>query len=74
MADRLPSLNALRAFEAAARHASFRQAAAELHVTTAAISQQIKALEADLGTPLMRRSNGAWQLTQAGHAGVAELR
>ena len=74
MADRLPSLNALRAFEAAARHASFRQAAAELHVTTAAISQQIKALEADLGTPLMRRSNGAWQLTQAGSAGLAELR
>ena len=74
MADRLPSLNALRAFEAAARHASFRQAAAELHVTTAAISQQIKALEADLGTPLMRRSNGAWQLTAAGNAGLAELR
>jgi LysR family glycine cleavage system transcriptional activator len=74
MADRLPSLNALRAFEVAARHTSFRAAAEELHVTTAAVSQQIKALEADLGTRLMRRSNGAWQLTAAGNAGLAELR
>lgn len=45
MAGRLPPLNALRAFEAAARHLSFTQAAAELFVTQAAISHQIKTLE-----------------------------
>ena len=45
---RLPPLNALRAFEAAARHLSFVKAAAELHVTPAAISHQVKALEARL--------------------------
>ena len=52
---RLPSLNALRAFEAAARHGSLSQAAAELHVTHSAVSHQIKALEAELGVPLFRR-------------------
>lgn len=45
MARQLPSLNALRAFEAAFRHLSFARAAEELHVTPAAISQQIKQLE-----------------------------
>ena len=55
MARRLPSLNALRAFEAAARHASFARAAEELHVTPAAISQQIKQLEDSLGVSLFRR-------------------
>jgi LysR family glycine cleavage system transcriptional activator len=49
---RLPSLNALRAFEAAARHRSLSRAAEELHVTHSAISHQIKALEAELGTTL----------------------
>ena len=44
--SRLPPLNALKAFEAAARHLSFSNAAAELHVTPAALSQQIKSLEA----------------------------
>ncbi len=53
--SRLPSLNALRAFEAAARHGSLSQAAAELHVTHSAVSHQIKALEAELGVPLFRR-------------------
>ena len=52
---RLPSLNALRAFEAAARHGSLSRAAAELHVTHSAVSHQIKALEAELGVPLFRR-------------------
>ena len=52
---RLPSLNALRAFEAAARHGSLSQAAAELHVTHSAVSHQIKALEAELGVTLFRR-------------------
>ena len=56
---RLPPLNALRAFEAAAKHLSFKMAADELNVTPAAISHQIKALEADLGTPLFRRMNRA---------------
>jgi LysR family glycine cleavage system transcriptional activator len=55
MTRRLPSLNALRAFEAAARHASFARAAEELHVTPAAISQQIKQLEDGLGVSLFRR-------------------
>jgi LysR family glycine cleavage system transcriptional activator len=55
MTRRLPSLNALRAFEAAARHASFARAAEELHVTPAAISQQIRQLEDSLGVSLFRR-------------------
>jgi LysR family glycine cleavage system transcriptional activator len=49
MSRRLPPLNALRAFEAAARHLSFTRAADELHVTQTAISHQIKALEERLG-------------------------
>jgi len=55
MTRRLPSLNALRAFEVAARHVSFARAAEELHVTPAAISQQIKQLEDSLGVSLFRR-------------------
>ena len=54
---RLPPLNALKAFEAAGRHMSFSRAAEELHVTPAAISHQIKALETDLGVKLFRRLN-----------------
>ena len=57
MSDRLPPLTALRAFEAAARHMSFAKAADELNVTPAALSYQIKALEADLGQPVFRRLN-----------------
>lgn len=56
MARRLPSLTALRAFEAAARQGSFARAAEELHVTPAAISQQIKLLESYLGISLFNRS------------------
>jgi DNA-binding transcriptional LysR family regulator len=48
-------LNALRAFESAGRHLSFTKAAAELNVTPAAISHQVKALEALLEVPLFRR-------------------
>jgi LysR family transcriptional regulator, glycine cleavage system transcriptional activator len=55
MSRRLPSLTALRAFEAAARHLSFARAAEELHVTPAAISQHVKQLEDYLGRPLFRR-------------------
>lgn len=68
MADRLPPLTALRAFEAAARHLSFAKAADELSVTPAALSFQIKNLEAHLGTPLFRRLNRAVELTPAGSA------
>jgi LysR family glycine cleavage system transcriptional activator len=71
---RLPPLNALRAFEAAARHLSFAEAAAELHVTPAAISHQIKALEDDLGIKLFRRLNRAVRLTDAGQACLPGLR
>lgn len=55
MDQRLPSLNALRAFEAAARHGSLTRAAAELNVTPGAIRHQIRGLEADLGVRLMER-------------------
>jgi len=58
-------LNALRVFEAAARHLSFAKAAAELHVTPAAVSHQIKGLEARLGVPLFRRLNRRLLLTDA---------
>ena len=54
--DRLPALNALRAFEAAARHLSFTRAAEELNVTPGAISQQIRQLEEFAGAPLFRRT------------------
>ena len=75
MVDRLPPLTALRAFEAAARHMSFSKAAAELFVTPAALSYQIKQLEQHLDTPVFRRLNRAVELTEAGLAlrpGVAE--
>ena len=63
MSDRLPPLKALRAFDAAARHMSFARAAAELHVTPAALSFQIKSLEDHLGQPLFHRMNRAVALT-----------
>ncbi|MEL6959868.1 MAG: transcriptional regulator GcvA [Pseudomonadota bacterium] len=66
MSDRLPPLTALRAFEAAARHLSFAQAAAELNVTPAALSFQIKSLEEHLGEPVFHRLNRAVELTEAG--------
>lgn len=66
MPTRLPSLTALRAFEAAARYLSFTDAAAELSVTPAALSFQIKGLEADLGAPLFIRRSRSLELTDAG--------
>jgi len=63
MTARLPSLNGLRAFEAAARHLSFTLAAAELNVTQTAISHQIKRLEEELGIRLFVRQNRALALT-----------
>ncbi|MBY5989314.1 LysR substrate-binding domain-containing protein [Roseovarius atlanticus] len=63
---RLPPLNALRAFEAAARHGGFVGAAEELHVTRGAISRQIKLLEEDMGALLFRRHGKGVELTEAG--------
>jgi LysR family glycine cleavage system transcriptional activator len=63
MSTRLPSLNGLRAFEAAARHLSFTQAASELNVTQTAISHQIRRLEEELGIRLFVRQNRALELT-----------
>lgn len=66
MPIRLPPLDSLRAFEAAARHLSFRQAADELHLSKGAISYRIKALESALGAALFRRAARRVQLTPAG--------
>ena len=63
MNGHLPPLSALRAFEAAARHMSFSKAADELHVTPAAVSHQIHALEQDLGIRLFHRMNRSIALT-----------
>jgi LysR family glycine cleavage system transcriptional activator len=74
MARPLPPLNALRAFEAAARHLSFTRAADELHVTQAAISHQIKGLEERLGLKLFRRLPRRLILTEEGQILLPELR
>jgi LysR family transcriptional regulator, glycine cleavage system transcriptional activator len=74
VAYRLPPLPALRAFEAAARHLSFKKAATELHVTPAAISQQIKALEHYLGVGLFRRLTRSLELTEQGSAMQPKVR
>ena len=71
---RLPPLNALRAFEAAARQASFSRAARELHVSPAAISHQVKALEDLLGVQLFRRRARGLELTHAGRVALPKLR
>lgn len=63
---RLPPLDALRAFEAAARHLSFTRAAEEIHVTQGAVSHRVRALEAELGVPLFRRLTRRLELTEAG--------
>src|SRR5262245_1673840 len=66
MTARLPSLDLLRGFEAAARHLSFTKAAQELHVTQSAVSRQIKTIEDQLGVRLFRRMNRALLLTEEG--------
>jgi LysR family transcriptional regulator, glycine cleavage system transcriptional activator len=68
--DRLPPLNALRAFEAAARRLSFTKAAEELNVTPGAISQQIRQLEDFAGTPLFKRTGRSVLLTDAAQAAL----
>jgi LysR family glycine cleavage system transcriptional activator len=70
---RLPPLNAVKAFEAAARHASFTRAADELHVTHGAVSRQVQTLEDWLGVPLFERHNRRVVLTEAGAAYAAEI-
>jgi LysR family glycine cleavage system transcriptional activator len=72
--DRFPPLNALRAFEAAARHLSFKNAARELHVTPGAVSHQVKLLEDYLGVTLFRRLTRALELTPEAHAMLPKLR
>ena len=69
----MPPLNALRAFEAAARHLSFKLAAHELHVTPAAVGQQVKALEIRLGVRLFERLHKQLILTPAGQAFLPEI-
>jgi LysR family glycine cleavage system transcriptional activator len=66
MPRRLPSLNAIRAFEAAARHESFTRAAEELCVTQGAVSHQVKALEAEPGLKLFNRERQRLVITEAG--------
>ena len=72
MRPRLPPLNAIKAFEAAARLGSFSRAAEELHVTHGAVSRQIRALEDWLGAPLFRRTSRHAVPTQAGVQLLAE--
>jgi LysR family transcriptional regulator, glycine cleavage system transcriptional activator len=66
MPRRLPPLNALKSFEAAARHENFTLAAEELYVTQAAVSQQVKALEAEFGLKLFNRERQRLKITEAG--------
>src|SRR5471030_2447824 len=70
---RLPSLNALRAFEAVARKLSFARAAEELFVTKAAVAQQVRQLEEEIGAPLVERSGRGLRLTESGLAGMRDL-
>lgn len=74
MARRLPSLNALRAFEAAARHESFTEAAQELCVTQGAVSHQVKALEDELGCRLFNREHRRLVITSAGQSYLTVVR
>ena len=70
----LPQLNAVRAFEAAARHVSFTRAAEELCVTQGAVSHQVKALEAELGVKLFNRERQRLIITDAGRDYLAVVR
>jgi LysR family glycine cleavage system transcriptional activator len=74
LANRLPPLNALRAFEASARQLSFTRAAEELFVTQAAISHQIKALEEHLGIKLFMRKNRSLLLTEEGQSYYSDIK
>lgn len=74
MPRRLPPLSSLRAFEVVSRHQTFRAAAEELHVTAAAVIQQVKALEEFIGRKLLRRDRRGYTLTPDGAAGLDHLR
>src|SRR6516162_2490907 len=74
MRPRLPLLNALKAFEAAARHESFTRAAEELCVTQGAVSYQVKALEAELAIKLFNRERQRLIITEAGRDYLAVVR
>src|ERR687893_2087202 len=74
MLRRLPPLNALKAFEAAARHESFTRAAEELCVTQGAVSHQVKALETELGLKLFTRERQRLIITEQGREYLAVLR
>src|SRR6188474_1166714 len=74
MPRRLPSLNGLKAFEAAARHESFTRAAEELCVTQGAVSHQVKALEVELGLKLFNRERQRLVITEAGRAYLIVVR
>lgn len=73
MTHRLPPLNSLRAFEAAARHLSFKEAADELAVTPTAVSHQIKLLEEFLDLRLFHRLTRALELTTEGAAMLPQV-
>ena len=66
MSTHMPTLVSLRAFEAVARHKSFRKAADEICVTHAAVSHQVKALETTIGVKLLERTSRSVELTPAG--------
>jgi len=72
MARRLPSLNGLRAFEAAGRHGSFTAAANELNVTQTAVSRMVRLLEQRLGFALFRRHANTLELTAQGQTFLAD--
>jgi LysR family glycine cleavage system transcriptional activator len=74
VARRLPPLNGLKAFEAAARSENFTRAAEELHVTQGAVSHQVKALEDTLGLKLFRRERQRLIITEAGRDYLAVIR
>src|SRR4030081_1776581 len=74
MLRRLPQLNALKAFEAAARHVSFTHAAEELCVTQGAVSHQVKARESELGIKLFNRGRQRLTITNAGREYLAVVR
>src|SRR6187431_935616 len=71
---RLPPLNALRSFEAAARHESFTRAAEELFVTQGAVSHQVKALETELGVKLFNRERQRLIITEGGREYLVAVR
>lgn len=74
MTIHMPTLVSLRAFEAVARHKSFRKAADEICVTHAAVSHQIKALETSIGVQLLKRTSRSVELTPAGELYYPEIR